>query len=686
MIAPSSSLSPHQQQIQYTTSSSSSNSKQDLHTLPPPSSEVSPASTTSPATATSAGAQAGEGAAPPTTHISVSLEAIKAALLSKTPHPLQSLEGYRRASIAAPEFHQAVTAPGLSSLPFNFGGGFQQQQQQVGGIGSEVNGAGNNAGGVNWQVQNPFGGDPAAAAGGPTPVASTGHNNNNNNNNNTNLTSLFSEIPSTFSGNNHLLNSASGTVSALVDPIDYSQLSKELFSFSPAQDLRPLPAAAALAAAAGTGAGIQQDVRRPSIATAASELTLSDFSPLTPADALEQPSHQQQHSLKDSSGSNLSLSAQIRPSTGGTATTAELDLEGSPLTPLSAALSFFGGEVVAGDSSSPAGASSRSAGFGESAGVSIGPSPFANTDWSFDGGKVEQQQPEAGKDTEMSPMVSSKANGMGAAGSPHAAAAGDVGASPGGRKQHLSGYSNGGAPPPPANADAVRASSTNGFFSDPFASNAASTAAAVAPGRAHELSHDGSALGSSFSGAAGEDERVGSAGAGAGPYSAHSAGTSATAASFSGPSTAYGSSSAHHQYMPAHILHRASISGPIMQHHHGYSVPTGHGAVGGQHAGATGLGGAQPPAAAPTMSAAPPLAGDMAAWAHAHGSARPHTADGFYGPFGFNTGGFPHAASTAGSLTPTNTAGDDGGFSRNDGSHSHFVSSTLVRSSLQRLF
>ncbi|CEH11758.1 related to c2h2 transcriptional regulator [Ceraceosorus bombacis] len=91
-----------------------------------------------------------------------------------------------------------------------------------------------------------------------------------------------------------------------------------------------------------------------------------------------------------------------------------------------------------------------------------------------------------------------------------------------------------------------------------------------------------------------------------------------------------GSTHGYYQQPPAHMLHRASISGPVMSHHYSHAAPTAAAPVSGS--------------ASFSSMGAPPHAGDMAAWGNASGSARPHTADGMFGgPFGLGPQGWTGA-------------------------------------------
>lgn len=99
------------------------------------------------------------------------------------------------------------------------------------------------------------------------------------------------------------------------------------------------------------------------------------------------------------------------------------------------------------------------------------------------------------------------------------------------------------------------------------------------------------------------------------------------------PGSSHGAGSSHGGYQshyapPAHMMHRASISGPVMSHY-----PT-HPSVGGATSALAGH----------SSIGAPPAAGDFAAWGNASGSARPHTADGMFGgQFGLGAPGWPGA-------------------------------------------
>ncbi|KDN37217.1 hypothetical protein K437DRAFT_43008 [Tilletiaria anomala UBC 951] len=137
-------------------------------------------------------------------------------------------------------------------------------------------------------------------------------------------------------------------------------------------------------------------------------------------------------------------------------------------------------------------------------------------------------------------------------------------------------------------------------------------------------------------------------------------------ASFSGPSGGYAPPQYGAPHMPAHILHRASISGPIMQ----------HGSYGGPTAAAVTTAGLASGAHAGGSITAPPMAGDTAAWAHAHGAPRPHTADGMFGSFGFGANGYA-PASTEGSAA----AESEVSYARGDHSQ-HLVSAQPLSTGL----
>lgn len=86
-----------------------------------------------------------------------------------------------------------------------------------------------------------------------------------------------------------------------------------------------------------------------------------------------------------------------------------------------------------------------------------------------------------------------------------------------------------------------------------------------------------------------------------------------------GSSGGHGAYASHYAPPASHMLHRASISGPIMSHH--YAGAPGH----------AGPSGSATPNNMPHHMGAPPHAGDFAAWGTPSGSARPHTADGMFG-------------------------------------------------------
>ncbi len=180
------------------------------------------------------------------------------------------------------------------------------------------------------------------------------------------------------------------------------------------------------------------------------------------------------------------------------------------------------------------------------------------------------------------------------------------------------------------------------------------------------------------------------------PPSSASSSASFGGAQYHPPASAHQHYPHHHQQQQHHILHRASISGPIMQHaaytqqqlnaaaaaaaaastsssFSGVSGGTGPHGFGSGSGGLGGFFGGNGGGGAAASSSG--LSNDMAIWAHAHAvAARPHTADGLFGgSFGFNASGFAPNHHANGLIPPATSHGEPS-YQRPDSAGSQFVS------------
>ena len=394
------------------------------------------------------------------------------------------------------------------------------------------------------------------------------------------------------------------SVSPTAQHEDLSQLSKELLIFSPSQDLPSLPVSSSssvhsgatapasipvpnlasqnglTAAAAAAALSVAVDAgRRPSIATAASELTLADLSP---------------------SGTSSLTSHEAHLSSA------------SPLTPLSAALSLFGsGPSPRTGAAGGAGLSLKDA----TSDLHTGSPLISN--WSFSPSKSSSLLPPPTQHRSESP-VSEMA----------AASKNSPSKRPSNLDIHNSNNKHAGSP---VMHQQPQSRGSQSLFTDPFG-NGSATAADATNGHHGRTETADSALSSALSVYSDAASGFGDTNPPTSSHGYHMGSPSHNhaqhqqhqhAGSFSGPASAglYGGN--HYTQLPPHILHRASISGPIMQ----------HGAAAGYGPGLATLGGPGGPgsAAAASMQHAAAMGGEHA-WAH---GPRPHTADGMFPAFAF---------------------------------------------------